>query len=56
MTYNGTKTAAGQVMPLLMGCSIPSPIEVGEIERKVIYDSVTQKVILDMKAVGTKYV
>ena len=52
--YNQTKTAAGQVMPLLMGCTMPSPIEVEEMERKVIYDPVTQKVVLDMRAVGTK--
>lgn len=54
MAYNQKKTAAGHVMPLLMGYTIPSPIEVDEVERKVIYDPVTQKVVLDMRAVGTK--
>ena len=36
--YNTTKTNAGQVMPLLMGCTIPTPIEAEEVEHKVIYD------------------
>ncbi len=54
MQYNNTKTAAGQVMPLLMGCTMPSPIETEEVEHKIIYDPVSQKVVMDMRAVGTK--
>ena len=48
MQYNNTKTAAGQVMPLLMGCTMPSPIEMEEV------DPVSQKVVMDMSVVGTK--
>ena len=54
MQYNNTKTAAGQVMPLLMGCTMPSPIEMEEVEHKIIYDPVSQKVVMDMRLVGTK--
>lgn len=54
MHYNQTKTAAGQVMPLLMGCTIPTPIETEVEEHKVIYDPMTQKVVMDMRVVGTK--
>lgn len=54
MLYNQTKTAAGQVMPLLMGCTEPTPIEVETDERPVIYDPFAQKVVLDMATVGTK--
>ena len=54
MQYNNTKTAAGQVMPLLMGCTMPSPIETEEVEHKIIYDPVSQKVVMDMRSVGTK--
>lgn len=54
MLYNQTKTAAGQVMPLLMGCTSPTPIEAEEVEHKVIYDPMTQKVVMDMRVVGTK--
>ena len=54
MLYNQTKTTAGQVMPLLMGCTVPTPIEAEEIETKIIYDPLTQKVVMDMRVVGTK--
>lgn len=54
MMYNTTKTKAGQVMPLLMGCTIPMPIEAEEVEHKVIYDPMTQKVVMDLRSVGTK--
>lgn len=54
MLYNQTKTAAGQVMPLLMGCTPPTPIEAEEVEHKVIYDPITQKVVMDMRVVGTR--
>ena len=54
MTYNHCKTAAGHVMPLLMGCTIPTPIETETTEHRVIYDPKTQKVVMDMRIVGTK--
>ena len=54
MTYNDTKTNAGQVMPLLMGCTAPIPIEADAVEHKVIYDPVNQRIVMDMKVVGTK--
>lgn len=40
-------------MPLLMGCTAPSPIETEDIEHKIIYDPMTQKVVMDMREVGT---
>lgn len=54
MKYNNSKTSAGQVMPLLMGCTIPTQIELEEIDHKVIYDPMSQKVVMDMRVVGTK--
>ena len=54
MLYNQTKTAAGQVMPLLMGCTMPTPIEVETDEHKIVYDPLAQKVVMDMRMVGTK--
>lgn len=53
MLYNNQKTAAGQVMPLLMGCTAPSPIETEDIEHKIIYDPISQKVVMNMRYVGT---
>ncbi len=52
--YNSKRTKAGHVMPLLMGCTIPTPIEVEEVEHKIIYDPMTQQVVMDMRVVGTK--
>lgn len=54
MIYNQTKTASGHVMPLLMGCTIPTPIETEEVKHKIIYDPMTQKVVMDLRVVGTK--
>ena len=54
MKYNQTKTAAGQVMPLLMGCTMPSLIETETTEHNVIYDPVSQKAVMDMRVMGTK--
>ena len=54
MTYNQTKTAAGQVMPLLMGCTVPEPIETDLVEHKIIYDPMTQKAVVDLRVLGTK--
>lgn len=54
MRYNQTKTAAGQVMPLLMGCTMPEPIETDFVEHKILYDPMTQKAVVDLRALGTK--
>ena len=54
MIYNNTRTDAGQVMPLLMGCTQPVPIEFEEVDHNIIYDPRTQKVVMDLRSVGTK--
>jgi hypothetical protein len=54
MKYNQSKTAAGQVMPLLMGCTMPTPIETETAEQMVIYDPMSQRVVMDLRIVGTK--
>ncbi len=54
MNYNSTRTAAGQVMPLLMGCTMPQAIEVEQMEEKIIYDPMTQKVVMNMRTIGTR--
>lgn len=54
MIYNNTRTDAGQVMPLLMGCTKPVPIEFEKVDHNIIYDPRTQKVVMDLRSVGTK--
>lgn len=54
MIYNNTRTNAGHVMPLLMGCTKPVPIEFEEVDHNIIYDPRTQKVVMDLRSVGTK--
>ena len=54
MKYSNTRTSAGQVMPLLIGCTNPSPIEMDEVAHNVIYDPMTQQVVMDLRIVGTK--
>lgn len=55
MNYNQKRTAAGQVMPLLMGCTVPEVIKNERAsENKIIYDPTTQKVVMDMRLVGTR--
>ena len=51
MIYNNTRTDAGQVMPLLMGCTKPVPIEFEEVDHNIIYDPRTQKVVMDLRSV-----
>lgn len=34
MHYNNSRTKSGQVIPLLMGYSIPTAIEMEEVEQK----------------------
>lgn len=53
MLYNQTKTNAGAVMPLLMGCTMPSAIESAEPDAPRIYDPIAQTVNMDMRIVGT---
>lgn len=52
MLYNQTKTSCGTVMPLLMGCTQPQPIETAA-DAPQIYDPITQSVVYDMRIVGT---
>ena len=53
MIYSQTRTQAGTVMPLLMGCTRPSPIETMSDEGKIIYDPMTQMSEMNMRVVGT---
>lgn len=41
-------------MPLLIGCTIPTPIGKEEVENKDIYDPMSQKVVIDQRFFGTK--
>lgn len=54
MLYNQTRTSCGTVMPLLMGCTKPQPIEALRQEEPIVYDPVKQTVVYDMRAVGTR--
>ncbi len=54
MRYDYTQTAAGTVMPLLMGCTKATPIEMETTHEVIIYDPITQKIEMDMRTVGTK--
>ena len=53
MIYSQTRTQAGTAMPLLMGCTRPSPIETMSDEGKIIYDPMTQMSEMNMRTVGT---
>lgn len=53
MIYSQTRTQAGTVMPLLMGCTRPSPIETMSDGGKIIYDPMTQMSEMNMRTVGT---
>lgn len=53
MLYNQTRTSCGTVMPLLMGCTKPQPIETIEHEETIIYDPIMQIIPIDMRVVGT---
>lgn len=41
-------------MPLLMGCTKPSSIVTEEVERSIIYEPISQKVIMDFRMIGTR--
>lgn len=53
MLYNQTRTSCGTVMPLLMGCTKPRPIEVLQQEEPIIYDPIMQIIPIDLRIVGT---
>lgn len=53
MIYNQTRMN-GVPMPLLMGCTKPSAIEVENNVNAIMYDPVTQIAIIDCRIVGTK--
>jgi hypothetical protein len=53
MIYNQTRMN-GVPMPLLMGCTKPSTIEVENDVNTIMYDPVTQIAIIDCRIVGTK--
>ena len=53
MYYNQTRMN-GVPMPLLMGCTKPTAIEIVECETKVVYDPVSQTVSMECGTVGTK--
>lgn len=54
MIYNQTKVN-GMSMPLLMGCTKPSAIEIAEEEIVFTYDSITQVSNYEcLRPVGTK--
>lgn len=52
MLYNSTKTTAGTVMPLLMGCTPASRIEECTDSMESYYDPATQRTY-DARIVGT---
>ena len=53
MIYSQTRTQVGTAMPLLMGCTRPSPIETMSDEGKIIYDPMIQMSEVNMRTVGT---
>jgi hypothetical protein len=53
MYYNQTRMN-GVPMPLLMGCTKPTAIEVENNETTIMYDPVTQIAEIDCRIVGTK--
>lgn len=56
MLYNQTKTSCGTVMPLLMGCTVPSKIQEETNNVSISYNPITQRTEYNMRAVGTKCV
>lgn len=52
MLYNSTKTSAGTVMPLLMGCTMQSMIQECHDDQPSYYDPVSQRTY-DARVVGT---
>ena len=54
MYYNQTNQWNGTPMPLIMGFTLPEPIQEVENEPSIIYDPISQTVVFDMRTVGTK--
>lgn len=52
MLYNSTRTSAGTVMPLLMGCTMQSRIQECLNDQPSYYNPVTQRTY-DARVVGT---
>lgn len=52
MLYNSTKTSAGTVMPLLMGCTMQSRIQECQDSQMSYYDPASQ-MTYDTRVVGT---
>lgn len=48
-----TNHGSAPILPLLVGCTKPQPIETLEYDERVMYDPVTQIVPMDMRVVGT---
>ncbi len=53
MYYNQTKMN-DVPMPLLMGCTKPTPIMTVECETKVVYDPVSQIGVVECMQIGTR--
>jgi uncharacterized lipoprotein NlpE involved in copper resistance len=53
MIYN-QKRMNGVPMPLLMGCTKPSTIETVRCETKVVYDPISQTVVVECLQIGTR--
>ena len=53
MYYNQTRMN-GVPMPLLMGCTKPTAVEIVECETKVVYDPVSQTVVVECMQIGTR--
>lgn len=52
-TYSQTG-ANGNVMPFIMRCTKPTPIEAMDCDEKVMYDPLKQSSIVNMRTVGTR--
>lgn len=53
MTQTQMNQGSAPILPLLMGCTKPQPIETLEHEEHIIYDPVMQITQIDMRTVGT---
>lgn len=53
MTQTQMNQGSAPILPLLMGCTKPQPIETLEHEEHIIYDPVMQIAQIDMRTVGT---
>lgn len=51
--YNTQRNETGNCLPLMMGFTIPSPIETGETGDVTMYDPISQSTMMDMRIIGT---